>query len=129
MNYLVEHRTAKTTGTEEFLIPEQCAPDGARKLDVIWLRRSLGICGYLERVHSLSSSDRPLVTFAIMWAPYGGSRPEDLLVTFGVHRAEFHSLLAAALAPKNAEDPQARNLKKLLHDDLVRAWNAHGCAH
>lgn len=44
-----------------------------RQLDGIWVRYALGICRYLKTVHSLTTSNRALVTFAIMWAPFDGS--------------------------------------------------------
>jgi hypothetical protein len=95
---------------------------------IVWLRRSLGICTYLERTASLRPADRALVSFAIMWAPYGGSSAEDLMVTFGVRRAQFVGRVAQVLDPVAAEDEQVRRLKNALREELVAAWTAHGRA-
>lgn len=94
-------------------------------LDVIWLHRSLGICGYLERCRLLAPAERALVTFAIMEAPYGGSGPEELLVTFGVRSSDFLERIGVVLCPKETDRKQVRELKMILRNDLLRMWSSH----
>ncbi|MFF0818647.1 hypothetical protein ACFYVR_26390 [Rhodococcus sp. NPDC003318] len=100
------------------------ATDGDQTFDVVWLRRSLGICGYLERMHLLSCSDRAVLSLAIMAAPRGGSGADELLVTFGGTRDELLARVEAALRPTEAEPPQDRQLKTMLCAELLKAWSA-----
>lgn len=93
-----------------------------RRLSADWLRRSTHICSFLETANALGRSDRLLVSFAIMWAPYGGSGSEELLVTFGFDRARFVSRLGAALTPAGTERPEVQKAKALLLNDLMSAW-------
>jgi hypothetical protein len=103
-------------------------PRSLRNLDGIWLRRSLGICDYLEKVRSLTNRDRAVVSFAIMWAPYGGSERDELFVTFGLHPAEYAALLTSVLTPTESDREEARELKSLLREDLELAWSSGGDA-
>ncbi|EME15326.1 hypothetical protein [Rhodococcus triatomae] len=101
------------------------APDsarGANRFDAVWVQKSLGVLRFLESVHALPPPSRALVTFAVMWAPFGGSPGEDLLVTFGVNRSRFLSLLAAALSPEQRDQRHVRDLKSALRDDLALSW-------
>jgi hypothetical protein len=92
------------------------------RFDAIWVQKSLGVCRFLESVHALPPANRALVTFAVMWAPFGGSPREDLLVTFGVSRSRFLSLLAGALKPDDREKRHVQDLKSALRDDLALSW-------
>ncbi|MFD1810652.1 hypothetical protein [Rhodococcus gannanensis] len=95
---------------------------GPRELDADWLRRALGTCGFLEQSRALCPADVAVVTFAVRWAPFGGSSPEDLLVTFGVGRTRFQSMLRTALTSHDAEQHRVREIKRTLRDDLSVAW-------
>ncbi len=94
------------------------------ELDAAWLRRSLGVCSFLEQSRALCPADGAVVTFAVRWAPFGGSSQEDLLVTFGVGRARFVSMLRAALTPRDSDVHQARELKRTLFTELAESWGA-----
>lgn len=95
-----------------------------RELDAAWLRRSLGVCNFLEQSRALCPADGAVVTFAVRWAPFGGSSPEDLLVTFGVGRARFVSMLRTALTPRDNDVHQAREMKRTLLTELAEPWGA-----
>ncbi|MFD1812542.1 hypothetical protein [Rhodococcus gannanensis] len=95
---------------------------GKNRFDAIWVRKSLGVLRFLESVHALPPPNRALVTFAVMWAPFGGSPREDLLVTFGVSRSRFLALLSAALTPDGREERRVQDLKSALRDDLALEW-------
>ncbi|EME23114.1 hypothetical protein [Rhodococcus triatomae] len=107
-----EHRPA--SGNEKTAV--------SRDLDADWLRRALGTCGFLEQSRALPPGDVAVVTFAVRWAPFGGSSPGDLLVAFGVGPTRFRSMLRAALTSHDTEQYQVREIKRALRDDLTVAW-------
>ncbi len=127
VNCIVGDRKIKATVTAQ-RFPRRRMREGFENLDVNWVRRSHGVCGYLEAVHALSPSERALVTFAITWAPYGGAHPEELLVAFGVQRVKFIALLKTALESDTAEAERVQELKRMLRDDLVGAWDVSTAA-
>ncbi|WP_152447800.1 hypothetical protein [Rhodococcus triatomae] len=90
--------------------------------DAIWSRRSIGMCELLERAHALGPFDRSLVSFGIMWAPTGGSDAEEIMITFGVSRTDYLALLTGALTPRSDDPRQAKELKTILREELLRAW-------
>lgn len=100
------------------------SPRSDQRLGSVWLHRSLGICSYLVTTRSLSPSARALVTFAIMWAPYGGAESDELMVSFGMPRPQFLGKLELALAPEDSDSRQVRELKAMLRHELVTAWGA-----
>ncbi|WP_137872977.1 hypothetical protein [Rhodococcus sp. Q] len=104
--------------------PLESTLPNTRELDAAWLRRSLGVCSFLEQSRALCPTDGAVVTFAVKWAPFGGPSPEDLLVTFGVSRAKFVSMLRAALAPRDSDVHQAREMKRKLFTELAESWGA-----
>lgn len=70
----------------------------------------------------MTVQERVLVDFALMWAPYGGSPPEDLFVTFGVTSKAFVEMVESILTTSDSDQSQAPEMKSRLLDDLVRAW-------
>lgn len=113
-------------------IPKKLSPAAGRTrskndFDVVWVRRALGICRYLEAVHALPPRNRSIVAFAVMWAPYGGSSSTELLVTFGMARSKFLSALVGTLAPNPSEKKQVQELKTSLRDDLIECWTHGSC--
>lgn len=120
----VAHNQLSSQRSAQEIRPEpRCRADASgRALDAVWFHRSIGVCNFLAKTHVLSDCERALVTFGIMWAPHGGSDAEDLFVTFGLTRSEYLSLIFATLAPAVNETKQTQNFKRVLHNDLSRAW-------
>jgi hypothetical protein len=99
-------------------------PDVSDTFDSEWIRRSLHACELLERMHSLGSSDRFLIGFAISWAPFGGASANEVWLNFGVSRERFLYLLQAALSPKGTDLGRLRAMKRQLRNSLEQAWGS-----
>ncbi|NKY42573.1 hypothetical protein [Nocardia cerradoensis] len=65
-----------------------------------------------------------MIEFAIRWAPFGGANPGDLLVTFGIDRRRFMTLIEEGLWFRRTDDSEERRLEQRLSDALTSAWCA-----
>ncbi|WP_280398585.1 hypothetical protein [Nocardia carnea] len=99
-------------------------PDPAFPCGTSWVRIALQQCRALERGRALNAEVLPLLGFAIRWAPFGGARAEELLLSFGVTRHRFLELVSRALRPRDSDDPHTRQLKRHLRESLAWAWRA-----
>jgi hypothetical protein len=65
---------------------------------------------------------KPILVFAIRWAPFGGATAEELFVNFGVTRQQFLRMTGAALTTRRSDDPRTSQLKQHLMMSLSQAW-------
>ncbi|MEV0362193.1 hypothetical protein ACIBEK_30335 [Nocardia fusca] len=89
-----------------------------------WVRTALRQCAALEATRSLLPGTKPILVFAIRWAPFGGATAEELFVNFGVTRQQFLRMTGAALTTRRSDDPRTSQLKQHLMMSLSRAWRA-----
>ncbi|MGW5381347.1 hypothetical protein [Nocardia sp. NPDC003963] len=89
-----------------------------------WVRTALQQCAVLETARSLAPGTKPLLVFAIRWAPFGGATAEEVFLTFGVTRRKFLQMTVEALDSRAFDDPRMGRLKKQLSLTLTRAWRA-----
>ncbi|WP_416566575.1 hypothetical protein [Nocardia testacea] len=87
-----------------------------------WVRTALRQCAALDAAKSLLPGTKPVLVFAIRWAPFGGATAEELFVNFGVGRRQFLRMTDAALAPRRSDDPRTSQLKQHLLMLLTQAW-------
>ncbi|WP_157105830.1 hypothetical protein [Nocardia sienata] len=87
-----------------------------------WVRTALRQCAALDATRSLLPGTKPVLVFAIRWAPFGGPTAEELFVNFGVTRQEFIRMTGAAPAARRSDDPRTSQLKQHLLMLLTRAW-------
>ncbi|MGW1737924.1 hypothetical protein ACWCPQ_03855 [Nocardia sp. NPDC001965] len=110
--------------TERTTIPAPGPMDGETTDAASWVRASLDRCRVLETRRSLDPGTKPVLVFAIRWAPFGGATAEDLFLNFGVGRQRFLQLVRKALSARSTDDPRTRHLKKQLLLTLAWAWRA-----
>lgn len=89
-----------------------------------WVRTALRQCAALDATRSLLPGTKPMLVFAIRWAPFGGATAEELFVNFGVTRQQFLRMTGAALAARRSDDPRTSQLKQHLLMLLTQAWRA-----
>ncbi|WP_146100712.1 hypothetical protein [Nocardia nova] len=102
------------------------APPGreqpARYYDSSWVRSARSQLEFLASRRTIDTETVPMVEFAIRWAPFGGASPGDLLVTFGIDRRRFMTLIEKGLCIRRTDDSEERRLKRRLSDALTSAW-------
>lgn len=54
------------------------------------------------RRHTVTGEQTLMLDFALRWHRFGGARPEDIFLMFGIGQAEFYSRLSAVLARQHA---------------------------
>ncbi|MET8799041.1 hypothetical protein ABZV91_21855 [Nocardia sp. NPDC004568] len=87
-----------------------------------WVRTALRQCAALDGTKSLLPGTKPVLVFAIRWAPFGGATAEELFLNFGVTRQQFLRMTGAALATRRSDDPRISQLKQHLLMLLTQAW-------
>ncbi|MEV0104834.1 hypothetical protein AB0H42_00620 [Nocardia sp. NPDC050799] len=87
-----------------------------------WVRTALRQCAALDATKSLLPGTKPMLVFAIRWAPFGGATAEELFVNFGVTRQQFLRMIGAALAARRSDDPRTSQLKQHLLMLQTQAW-------
>ncbi|WP_146161158.1 hypothetical protein [Nocardia sp. MDA0666] len=90
--------------------------------DSSWVRSSLSQLDYLYSARAVDVDLRPVIDFAIRWAPFGGAGAGELLVSFGVGRRRFVEMVHAGLRPRRTDNQEARWLERGLLDALASAW-------
>ncbi|MCX0275034.1 hypothetical protein NLM24_30940 [Nocardia zapadnayensis] len=101
------------------------APDRSHtdySIATTWVRTALRQCAALDATKSLLPGTKPMLVFAIRWAPFGGATAEELFVNFGVTRQQFLRMTGAALAARRSDDPRTSQLKQHLLMLLTQAW-------
>ncbi|MFF0496482.1 hypothetical protein ACFYU5_08775 [Nocardia aobensis] len=94
--------------------------------DSLWVRSALSQVDFLAERLAIDADTRAMIEFAIRWAPFGGSSSGDLLVTFGVDRPRFMTLLQHGLRLRRVDDPEELRLKRRLSEALTAAWHGEG---
>ncbi|MET8426375.1 hypothetical protein [Nocardia sp. NPDC004860] len=64
----------------------------------------------------MRSHEWAIVEFALIWQPYGGPTPEDILVEFGMTEPVFRARIRAVLSARGttAEEPFLRHARSAL---------------
>lgn len=110
------------TDAEEMTTAVSSGQSGDRAADPCRVRAALERCRVLDTMRSLDPSAKPVLVFAIRWAPAGGATAEEVYLNFGVSRPRFLRLVGQALSPRIADDPRTRRSKQQLLRALARAW-------
>ena len=62
---------------------------------------------YPELLRDLTIEEIAILQFAHRWAPFGGAKPGDVLVEFGITRSEFYARVDKLLARTDIRTPRA----------------------